>query len=386
MGKKTNPAMIGVFVMGAIALAASAVIFFAGGKFLSAEKLPYVLFFDGTVNGLGVGAPVQFMGVKIGAVKEIRLFVDGKTDDMRIPVIIEIDPSRIAYAGDTGTSGESNLPKTVRAHMERLVARGMRAQLTPQSFLTGQLLIELKFRPDREVKKAPVYDGYPSLPTISSDLDLLIHAAKELPLKQIVMDFSEAVGGINRLVNSPDTRKTLTSLNNTLMRIQTLTARIDKNLPPLIAAMTHTATSAGELMENVNGGLPSMATAVTDTVETARVLMENLDNGIPPALSSVTGVADDARKLVRNLDAGLLPIVSNLEATSKAAATVLGQAETTLKNIGRLAEEDSPVLYELTKTFRELSEASRSVRIMADYLERHPEAMLRGKNPETSAP
>jgi len=71
MSKKTNKTLIGGFVVGALALAVVAVLIFGGGKFFS-EKVKYVLYFESSVKGLNVGAPVIFKGIRIGSVTEIR--------------------------------------------------------------------------------------------------------------------------------------------------------------------------------------------------------------------------------------------------------------------------------------------------------------------------
>ena len=55
------------------------------------------------------------------------------------------------------------------------------------------------------------------------------------------------------------------------------------------------------------------------------------------------------------------------------------QADGTLKTIENMVAKDSPMSQELQETLRELSDAARSLRVLADYLERHPEALLRGK-------
>ena len=70
MGSKINPTTIGAFVVGAIVLVIAGVLLFGGGKFFQ-EKIPYVMFFDSSVEGLNVGAPVVFRGVQIGQVTEI---------------------------------------------------------------------------------------------------------------------------------------------------------------------------------------------------------------------------------------------------------------------------------------------------------------------------
>ena len=61
MKKQINPTLIGVFVVGAIALAVAAVIVFGSGRFF-AEKYKYVAFFEGSVFGLNEGAPGDMQG------------------------------------------------------------------------------------------------------------------------------------------------------------------------------------------------------------------------------------------------------------------------------------------------------------------------------------
>ena len=72
MKKRINPTRIGVFVVGAIALAVAAVIVFGGGRFF-AEKETYISFFEGSVFGLNQGAAVNCRGVRIGSVTDIKL-------------------------------------------------------------------------------------------------------------------------------------------------------------------------------------------------------------------------------------------------------------------------------------------------------------------------
>lgn len=93
MSKPANKTLIGAFVIGAIALLVIAVLIFGSGKFLK-KTFHTVVFFEGSIKGLNEGAPVIFKGVKVGAVKEIRLIYDAANDSLRIPVIIELEPEK----------------------------------------------------------------------------------------------------------------------------------------------------------------------------------------------------------------------------------------------------------------------------------------------------
>src|SRR5215471_17776495 len=105
MNKKMSPAMIGAFVLGAIALIVIAILVFGSGR-LFRQTRDFVLYFDNSVNGLRVGAPVKFKGVEIGSVKDIRLLLEKGADVSKIPVIIEIDleklTSRATRYGEPG--------------------------------------------------------------------------------------------------------------------------------------------------------------------------------------------------------------------------------------------------------------------------------------------
>src|SRR4030095_10291827 len=122
MGSKISPTMIGAFVVGAIVLVIAGVLLFGGGKFFQ-EKVPYVLFFDSTVEGLNVGAPVIFCGVQIGQVTEISAIADPQTFDVRIRVEIELVRGVIKV----GEEGQRFTDQ--RKGVERVIQKGARATL-----------------------------------------------------------------------------------------------------------------------------------------------------------------------------------------------------------------------------------------------------------------
>ena len=78
MAKRANPAFVGAFVIGAIALAIAAVALLGSGS-LFRNTHQFVCFFDGNVNGLRVGALVKFKGVEIGEVRQILLSLNAAT-------------------------------------------------------------------------------------------------------------------------------------------------------------------------------------------------------------------------------------------------------------------------------------------------------------------
>ena len=140
MSKPVNKTMIGLFVVGAIALVVVAIGVLGSGK-LFKESIPYVMVFEGSVKGLNVGSPVVFRGVKIGSVSSIRMRFDYATKAMTILVYADSDPGQIEIVNIDEATAKDTQPGTGGryANMKELIARGLRAQLEMQSIVTGQL-------------------------------------------------------------------------------------------------------------------------------------------------------------------------------------------------------------------------------------------------------
>src|SRR2546422_11266348 len=112
MNKKVSPTLIGAFVLGAIGLVIAAVLLIGSGRLFDVPR-DFILYFDGSVNGLRVGAPVKFKGVEIGAVKSILLQMGSDMSVQRIPVIIRVDAEKITKRG--GQSAAITDPEVAKA-------------------------------------------------------------------------------------------------------------------------------------------------------------------------------------------------------------------------------------------------------------------------------
>lgn len=203
MSKKANKALIGAFVIGATFLLIIAIIVFGSGRLFKRTN-KYVLFFDGSIKGLSIGAPVVLRGVKIGSVRDIHLVYDLKIEDLAIPVIIEIESSRIR-----------NLPKELSINdYQELIKSGLHGKLDIQSFITGQLLIDLDFYADKQARLHDIAKQYPEIPTLPTSPDIF-ELMDELPINEIADDLEQTVAGLNKLINSEGPY----GLNSTLKEI-----------------------------------------------------------------------------------------------------------------------------------------------------------------------
>lgn len=203
MIKKANKTIIGAFVVGAVVLFITALIVFGSGAFLR-QSDKYVLFFNGSVKGLSVGAPVIFRGVKIGNISSINLIYDKENQEVLIPVVIDIELSRVM-----GIPERPGYPD-----YEMFIKQGLRAKLEIQNFITGQLMIGLDFYNDKPAKFYGVIQAYPELPALPISRDIF-QVMDDIPVKEITVNLQEAVAGINRLVNSEG----ITELDKTLKEV-----------------------------------------------------------------------------------------------------------------------------------------------------------------------
>lgn len=334
MSKQSNKTLIGIFVLGAIALLVAGVLIFGSGKFL-AESEEYVLYFEGSVKGLNIGAPVMFRGVKIGSVTDILLRYNPEDLTVHIPVIIEVERGR--FKSVTGK-------ETVRTHIKVLIDRGLRAQLQLQSVVTGQLMVDLDFYPDEPSKLVGTENTRISeIPTIPSGLQKFTKAIEQLPLDELFNKVVKTVESIEGLVNSPEVSGSFASLKKALDSADKLLVHVDNKIDPLVVSIEDTSIAARDAF-----------------VQAEKTLAFN--EGVPG------GVASDLRE----------SLVSARDSLKQADQT-LKQARETLVSIEEAAGENSTLIYEVNTTLRELSAAARSVRYLADYLDRQPEALIRGK-------
>ena len=172
MSNRANPAIIGGFVLGAIALLVVAVLVFGGGELFSSKRY-LMTYFDGSVKGLRVGSNVLFRGVRIGYVTNIEAVTDPNVDRFGIPVTFQILPDSFKVMLPEGQlvsfarAGHSQL-------IDELIKRGLRTKLETESFVTGQLLIQLDFYPTLPAVFRGVKPRYPEIPSVPSDIQQVL--------------------------------------------------------------------------------------------------------------------------------------------------------------------------------------------------------------------
>ena len=359
MSKQANKTMIGVFVLGAIGLGLGAVLLLGSGKFFRKTYVA-VCYFEGSVGGLNVGAPVVFRGVKVGSVKDVVLRFDPKNLAIYIPVYIEIDPRKGELIGPA--------PKKLGENLKPLIDRGLRAQLEMQSIVTGQMQVGLDFHPGKPAKFVGADPRYPEIPTTQTPLQELAKKIEKIPIEEVFAKILSAVEGIEKVVNSPELIATIRSINQAANEIK-----------PLASNLGDTVKDIRKLAQNVDSRIGPLASNLNETVLDIRKLVQNADVKVAGISSSLDETVKEARGVIRNVDSRIDSLAAGIEGALKSAEATMVLAQKAIEKIEGTAGENSPLVYELNKTLEETRALARSIRVLADYLDRHPESVIWGK-------
>src|SRR6059036_2559579 len=278
MARKANPALIGAFVVGAVILAVAGLVVFGGGKFFR-QTQTVVAYFDGSLKGMAIGAPVTFNGVKVGSVTNFKVVIDERDSSIRTPVFFEVDASSFENVSGSTVTFRKGVPK-----LNDLTERGLRAQLDLQSLVTGQLEVALNFYPGSPLRLTGLSKDYPEMPTIPSSLDKLSRTLENLPVDALIADVRQTLSSINALASAPE--------NKAVTGFDALVRRVDGAVTPLMASIDKTAETARV------------------TMETARATMGDAQQVVGRLGPAVEAALKDYQKLAVNADAQVGPLVT----------------------------------------------------------------------------
>ena len=259
----------------------------------------YVLYFNESMRGLSVGAPVTVLGLPAGEVTDVGIDIEPKTLRLRGRVELVFFPERlVARLSRKQTAIGETIERSLQqrhAFVQRMVEqRGMRAQLRSGNLITGQLYIAFDSFPDAPKAKVDWSQDPTQLPVVPStvaDIEAkltgIVTKLEKLPL--------DAIG--------EELRKALVSADQTLKDAGKAVNRLDADVTP----------------------------------------------GIKTTLDELRGTIGIVDRVLKNTD-----------------ATLVGK--------------DAPAQQELRDALQEITRAARSLRVLADYLEQHPESLIRGKS------
>ena len=311
---------VGIFSALAFALLVTGVGLLASGVFFRPNE-DYVLYFEGSVAGLSVGAPVVFRGVPLGKVTSISLMAHDRDDTIIIPVGIDIFEENLrGIIGDHG-----GVTDAVRDRMiQSMIGRGMRARIAVVSLLTGQARVELDFYPETPLHYHSADTGT-EIPTLASPLEEFSRALAKINIDKIAHSMLQALESFNQVLTGEELKGALTGLRQVTVEASALM----QEMPALI--------------ENARSTLQRIETATDRAVRE----VPRLGHELSVALDSFGKAADHAEKL--------------------------------FLNTSRLTAPNSATVRDLQSALKELAEAAKAIRSLAKALERNPESLIRGK-------
>jgi paraquat-inducible protein B len=321
VSKKANPVAIGMFIVVGCALVVVGLIMFSSQSYFR-PRHKNILYFDASLKGLNPGAPVKFRGVTIGSVSEVLIRHNQASNDFSMPVIISID-TRL-----TQSKSDQHLPIGEETWWNLLIKQGLRGGLDSDSLVTGLLYVSLDIVPNAPPpvyhQLNPKYREIPTMPT---------------PVQQLLANLSRFdAGGLSEKLSTLVTR-----LDGSLGQL---------NVADINAGVTNLLVAANQLLARPD--LTNSIPALRRTLDNAESLLRRIDGRVDPLADTVTNTLHGAQKTFADLRGGIQMLLG-------------------------LLGPDASLRAELRDTLEELSNASRAVTELADFLQRNPNALLTGR-------
>ncbi|MDD2839903.1 MAG: MlaD family protein [Rickettsiales bacterium] len=194
MQRMPNRTIIGLFTIIGIAIFVFIIAIFIGDKIIRSEEDEIVMYFDESVKGLIVGSPISFRGVEIGKVSSIDLIADVDELNFSVPVYVRLSKDQ------TFRINNNRKIRNKEAFLNDLIKKGLRARLMTQSYLTGQLSIELEILPNIPAvfKANNLHGDIIEIPTTLSPLGELSRGLQNLPIKLTIDKFNNILDVVNK--------------------------------------------------------------------------------------------------------------------------------------------------------------------------------------------
>ncbi len=332
MKTKISPAVVGLFVLGAMLLVLVALLSFGGVNFFSKPQR-FVVYFDESIHGLDLGSPVKLRGVRVGRVVDLNVRYDAASNKSVVAVVCEF--SRNMIIDDKGQA----IDVSDRSALQALVDHGLRAQLGVVGLATGLLFVELDF-----------YDPlqYPA-------------GAQAADAKRIVMPAVPST--------ISEYQASLTEILSDLKRVDF--AGLSRNLNAMLVTANQKlqAVDTARLSERWAKAAEAVETMVTDPE-------------IKKTFGNLNAASNDLRALIARLDTQVQPTSDKLVQTLEEARKSLAAFDAAAASAQRFIAAQSGVGEEADKTLEQLREAAAAVQRLADFLERNPNAIITGRKPQ----
>ncbi len=359
------------------------------------ERLFYVMHFEGSLRGLDIGSTIEYRGIPVGKVEDVKLMIDPEGDNVKIPVLVSFYVDQFSVFGDRDDAEKA---------LHSLVATGLRAQMKTANLLTGSQFIALS-KPDNEqpvgeIAAAGTSDlSYAEFPTMQGLSQQLTRSATDI-LEQVNL----GVRDIRRLINSPDIADSMGEISKIVKSTRILIAKMSPELvksaemvsgvvghvdelileakPELVDTLKEvkdTVSNTNELIHRVKPGVVRSVDSFSSTLEQTSGLLSAVRNDVLDITHSLKNTMQGADLLVGQVNQEIMPLSNQVKKTMASLDYTLQAAQNTLENASVLLSEDSAMQYELRVLIEEVTQAANAFSVLADTLQRQPNSVIFGK-------
>lgn len=341
--------MIGIFVILSFVLFMTAIVIFGGNTFFAKENL-FITYFDGSLDGLSVGADVTYRGVSIGQVKDIKIHIRASGDksrDIIIPVLISLNANSSLIIEDP----EGKNRNEINAFMETMCKQGLRAKLRLKSVVTGKRYIDLGFYENSVAEYRDKAGEYFEIPTLPSEMQQFSKVIGEINFSELYQKFDNTLTSLEKLSSALAESLEQKKIQQLLDDLLLATANLNSTLSTL-------DTKVPTILHKIDGGL-----------EQFTVLTSHADNAIS------------------SLNAQIAPLQSDLRTTFIHLDSTLAQADALLSQAEETIRPDSPLYHQFTKAIEEIEKTAKSIKNLSDFIHRNPDSLIFGlQNPGNAEP
>jgi paraquat-inducible protein B len=336
MKTKISPAVVGMFVLGAFALALIALLSFGGVNFFSKPQR-FVVYFNESIHGLDLGSPVKLRGVRVGRVVDLSVRFDSTKHRSEVAVVCELSRNMI-----TDQSG-AIIDVANKAVMQEMIDRGLRAQLNVMGLATGMLYVELDFyNPAEYPVESRIVDAKYS--------QMALVTAVPSAISEYQASLSEILSDLRKVDFAGISKEAKALLGDARKQINKIEVR------DLITEWTKAAQTVREL-----AGSPELKESIVQ----------------------FTAASKQLQSVLTKVDAQIDPTSTKLNEAlveTKRALVSFNDTSTTLR---RFINDQNQLGENSNQALLKISEAADAVQRLADFLERNPNALLSGrKKPE----
>jgi len=211
----------------------------------------YLLFFNESVRGLAVGAPVDFRGLSAGEVSRIDIDFNRGANDIAMAVEISLYPERFARQERTQSAAMPK-PQEIHQMIDGMVAKGFRAQLRTGNLLTGQRYVALDFFPKAKAATVRWNQPIPELPIQPGAIDTLQNQLQSLmeTLQKTLEHTDQLITNVNSGV-VPELTATIRDARTTLQRVDSVLAGVNDGVVPELTATLRDARKTLQQADSV---------------------------------------------------------------------------------------------------------------------------------------